>query len=125
MMLTYPDSSPTDKVYSEEEKKQLHELSTKINFSATEDGWKEHWRVRYKTLGALYETATSLERGRWLHRNQKIGRASHYLLERALVSQLSIEEFSFSFPVSVELYTTRGGCWKEKRKEPKGVFLPS
>jgi hypothetical protein len=124
MILTYPDPIVEDAEYSAEEEKSLHDISKKIRFHSSESAWKEHWRVRYKTLGSLYATATSFERGSWINQHQGVGRASHFLLERVLGSRLSIEEFSFSFPISVELYTTRGGCWKAKRSEPKGVFLP-
>ena len=124
MIIQYPDSIDLSQAWKAENRDLLSQISKRITIIPQRKGWMQHWEHNYVSLGQLYRTSVHRERVRWISQQHELGTLGFMKLESRLGHSLSIEEHRFCYPVSVSLYTTRGGCWKENRTEPEGGFLP-
>ena len=95
--------------------KQVGDIQNLIHLIQSEESdWSSHWNMEYQTLGGMYMTATKKEREDWIIKRGQLSWLRFQWMERTLKSNISIEEYTFVFPVFLRLYTSRGGCWKEK-----------
>jgi|GEM_PF-5513527 len=124
LAIQFPELSLPSAAWEVENQELIHQLKQKIRWESKPQLWIDHWEKNYAVLGALFRTAPRADRALWLQRNS-IGRLNMLRLERNLRPNLALEEYEFCFPVSVSLYTTRGGCWKSSRIQPKGLFSPA
>ena len=108
----YPDPIAPKSDWSPKHKSDIERLMCLIEIE--ECDWKQHWKMEYQALGRLYMTATKKEREDWIVRRGNLSLLQFLWTESKLRNHISIEEYSFLFPVSLRLHTTRGGCWKEK-----------
>ena len=115
LLVFYPESIPPSSDWSMKQKSEIDTLSQVIQINSMD--WDQHWLMHYQTLGRIYATATYKERREWILGRGNLGRMRFFMLERALRNHISIEEFACTYPVSIQLYTTRGGCWKETIEE--------
>lgn len=111
-MVFYPDPIAPKSDWSPKQKSDIEHLMGIIRIE--ECDWTQHWSMEYQALGRLYMTATQKERESWVVRRGHLSWLQFMWMERRLRNRISIEEYSFFFPVSLRLHTTRGGCWKEK-----------
>ena len=124
MIMQYPAPIVFSQDWKDENRDALSQLSQRIEFIPQSKRWRQHWEHNYASLGKLYRTSVYRERLRWISQRHQFGTIGFMRLESRLGHSLAIEEHRFYYPVSVSLYTTRGGCWKESRTTPKGSFLP-
>ena len=123
MILQYPETCSWSQEWRAEHREELYTIAQRITLVPQPQRWFDHWKKNYSMLGRLYRSASYEERKQWLS-NYQLGSIRCLMLEKQLCTSLVIEEYEFCYPVSVSLYTTRGGCWKESRTEPKGSFYP-
>ena len=111
-MVFHPDPIAPRSDWSPKQKGDIEKLTCVIQIE--ECDWGKHWSMEYQALGRLYMTATKKERESWVVRRGQLSWFQFLWMERAIKNSIAIEEYSFLFPVSLRLHTTRGGCWKEK-----------
>lgn len=111
-MVFHPDPIASKSDWSAKQVGDIQNLMHIIQ--AEESDWSSHWKMEYQALGGVYKTATKKEREDRIVRRCQLSWLRFQWMERALNSNISIEEYTFVFPVFLRLYTSRGGCWKEK-----------
>jgi len=111
-LLFYPEPILPSSDWSPKRRGEIENLMHIIQIE--ERDWDKYWDMEYKALGRLYMTSTKKEREAWIVRSGQLSWLKFMLMERMLINHVSIEEYSFIFPVSLRLHTSRGGCWKEK-----------
>jgi len=98
----------------------LHQTEKKILIIEESQRWKSYFQRFSQTFGEVCRTAQPQEYRTWVEKKTESWLRS-FLFSSFSNRQNRIREFSFLFPVSVELYTTRGGCWKSSQEIAKGL----
>ena len=94
-MVFHPDPIAPKSDWSAKQVGDIQNLMHLIQME--ESDWSSHWKHGVQALGGMYMTATKKEREDWIIKRGQLSWLRFQWMERALKSNISIEEYTFVF----------------------------